>query len=36
MRRMGARFAFGPFLLDPDAGTLLRDDVPVAVGYRGL
>jgi TolB-like protein len=36
MRRMGARFAFGPFLLDPDAGTLLRNDVPVAVGYRGL
>ncbi len=32
----GARFAFGPFVLDPAAGTLLRDDVPVAVGYRGL
>src|SRR5918993_5970531 len=37
MRRMqGSRFAFGPFVLDPDAGTLLRNDVPVAVGYRGL
>jgi TolB-like protein len=37
MRRMqGSRFAFGPFVLDPDAGTLLRNDDPVAVGYRGL
>ena len=37
MRRMqGARFAFGPFVLDPDAGTLLRNDVPVAIGYRAL
>jgi TolB-like protein/Tfp pilus assembly protein PilF len=37
MRRMqGSRFAFGPFVLDPDAGTLTRKDVPVAVGYRGL
>ncbi|PTE10706.1 winged helix-turn-helix domain-containing tetratricopeptide repeat protein [Mesorhizobium helmanticense] len=33
---MGSRFAFGPFVLDSDAGTLLRNDVPVAVGYRGL
>jgi TolB-like protein/cytochrome c-type biogenesis protein CcmH/NrfG len=32
----GSRFAFGPFVLDPDAGTLLRNDVPVALGYRGL
>lgn len=32
----GSRFAFGPFVLDPDAGTLLRDGEPVAVGYRGL
>ncbi|RVA71076.1 transcriptional regulator, partial [Mesorhizobium sp. M7A.F.Ca.CA.001.11.2.1] len=32
----GSRFAFGPFVLDPRAGTLLRNDVPVAVGYRGL
>lgn len=29
-------FAFGPFVLDPDAGTLLRNGDPVAVGYRGL
>ncbi|MGB3388581.1 MAG: winged helix-turn-helix domain-containing tetratricopeptide repeat protein [Pseudaminobacter sp.] len=37
MRRMqGSRFAFGPFVLDPEAGTLFRNDVPVAVGYRGL
>ncbi len=37
MRRMqGSRFAFGPFVLDPDAGTLLRNGVPVAVGHRGL
>jgi TolB-like protein len=37
MRRMqGARFAFGPFVLDPGAGTLLRHDDPVAVGHRGL
>ncbi|ESZ00826.1 winged helix-turn-helix domain-containing tetratricopeptide repeat protein [Mesorhizobium sp. LNHC209A00] len=32
----GERFAFGPFVLDPGAGTLLRNDDPVAVGYRGL
>ncbi|MEQ1955527.1 winged helix-turn-helix domain-containing tetratricopeptide repeat protein [Mesorhizobium yinganensis] len=32
----GLRFAFGPFVLDPEAGTLLRGDVPVSVGYRGL
>lgn len=32
----GSRFAFGPFVLDPGAGTLLRDDVPVAAGHRGL
>lgn len=32
----GSRFAFGPFVLDPDAGTLLRNDVPVAASYRGL
>jgi TolB-like protein len=37
MRRMqGSRFAFGPFVLDPGAGTLLRNDVPVAVGHRGV
>ncbi|TPM35628.1 winged helix-turn-helix domain-containing tetratricopeptide repeat protein [Mesorhizobium sp. B2-3-4] len=32
----GERFAFGPFVLDPGAGTLLRNDDPVAIGYRGL
>ncbi|MGJ7037205.1 TolB-like protein/cytochrome c-type biogenesis protein CcmH/NrfG [Shinella sp. BE166] len=32
----GSRFAFGPFVLDPAAGTLLRDDEPVAVGHRGV
>ncbi|MBB3461722.1 winged helix-turn-helix domain-containing tetratricopeptide repeat protein [Rhizobium sp. BK377] len=32
----GARFAFGPFVLDPEAGTLLRNDDPVAVGHRGV
>ncbi|WP_245425696.1 winged helix-turn-helix domain-containing protein [Mesorhizobium sp. WSM3862] len=37
MRRMqGSRFAFGPYVLDSAAGTLLRNDVPVAAGYRGL
>ena len=37
MRRMqGSRFAFGPFVLDASVGTLLRNDVPVAIGYRGL
>ncbi|WVT72687.1 winged helix-turn-helix domain-containing tetratricopeptide repeat protein [Sinorhizobium chiapasense] len=30
------RFAFGPFVLDPGAGTLLRDDDPVAIGHRGV
>ena len=32
----GSRFAFGPFVLDPSAGTLLENNVPVAVSYRGL
>ncbi|EJB02640.1 putative integral membrane protein [Rhizobium leguminosarum bv. trifolii WSM597] len=32
----GSRFAFGPFVLDPAAGTLLRNDDPVAVGDRGV
>lgn len=32
----GSRFAFGPFVLDSGAGTLLRNDDPVAVGHRGL
>ncbi len=32
----GSRFAFGPFVLDPEAGTLLRNGDPMAVGHRGL
>ncbi len=32
----GARIAFGSFVLDPDVGTLLRDEAPVAIGHRGL
>ena len=32
----GSRFAFGPFVLDPGAGMLLRHDTPVPVGHRGL
>jgi len=31
-----SRFAFGPFVLDPDAGTLTRNDAPVSMGYRGV
>ena len=29
-------FAFGPYVLDSETGTLLREGVPVPVGYRGL
>src|SRR3954467_7587242 len=29
-------FAFGPFLLNPEAGTLLRQGEPVSVGYRAF
>ncbi|MCV9966703.1 winged helix-turn-helix domain-containing protein [Pararhizobium sp. BT-229] len=32
----GSRIAFGPFVLDPGAGTLLRNGDPVAVGHRGI
>ena len=32
----GQPIAFGPFVLNPEAGTLLRLGVPVPVGYRGL
>lgn len=32
----GSRFAFGPFVLDSSAGTLLENDVPVTASYRGL
>ncbi len=35
-RMQDTRFAFGPFVLDPGAGTLLRNDDPVAVGHRGV
>ena len=30
----GRRFAFGPFVLDPEAGTLSRKGVPVPIPYR--
>lgn len=33
---LAPRFAFGPFVLDPGSGTLLRNDLPVAVSHRGL
>lgn len=33
---MRERFAFGPFVLSPEAGMLLRQGVPVPVGYRAL
>ncbi|MDU0307219.1 winged helix-turn-helix domain-containing tetratricopeptide repeat protein [Rhizobium sp. 10PS4] len=32
----GSRFAFGPFVLDPGAGTLLRNNDLVAIGHRGV
>ena len=32
---LGQRFAFGPFLLNPDNGTLFRDGELVAIGQRG-
>jgi TolB-like protein/tetratricopeptide (TPR) repeat protein len=32
----GRRHVFGPFVLDAEAGTLLRDGAPVPVGYRAL
>ncbi|QJP08875.1 winged helix-turn-helix domain-containing tetratricopeptide repeat protein [Pseudomonas multiresinivorans] len=31
-----SRLAFGPFVLDGASGTLKRNDVPVAVGFRAL
>jgi adenylate cyclase len=33
---LGKRLAFGPFLLNTDNGTLLRDGEPVGVGLRGV
>lgn len=32
----GTRIAFGRFVLDPDIGTLLKEQIPIAVGHRGL
>lgn len=32
----GTRVAFDPFLLDADAGTLLRHGTHIAIGHRGL
>jgi len=32
----GRRFAFGPFVLNPEKGTLLRQAIPISVGYRAL
>ena len=33
---LGQSFVFGPFVLNPEAGTLLRQDVPVPIGYRAF
>ncbi|MBZ9756928.1 winged helix-turn-helix domain-containing protein [Mesorhizobium sp. ESP6-5] len=27
---------FGPFVLDPEKGTLLRQDIPISIGHRGI
>ena len=32
----GQRLAFGPFVLNPEVGTLLREGVPVRVGHRSI
>ena len=32
----GCRFVFGPFVLNAETGTLLRQKIPVPVGYRAL
>jgi TolB-like protein/Flp pilus assembly protein TadD len=32
----GERFTFGPFVLNPDSGTLLRAGEPIPVGHRGV
>ncbi|WP_246687646.1 transcriptional regulator [Mesorhizobium sp. B3-1-7] len=29
-------FAFGPFVLDPVKGTLLRQEIPISIGHRGI
>jgi TolB-like protein len=33
---MSARLTFGPYVLDPAAGTLCRQGVPLPLGYRGF
>src|SRR5436190_24385112 len=33
---MGRNIAFGPFVLDPAAGILLRHGEPVQIGYRAF
>ena len=33
---LASRFSFGPFVLSPENGTLLRHGLPVPVGYRGI
>src|SRR5690606_10783372 len=35
-RMTGNRFLFGPYLLDPARGTVLRDGTALAIGQRGL
>src|SRR5215203_5032911 len=32
----GQSFVFGPFILNPEAGMLLREGVPISLGYRAL
>lgn len=27
---------FGPFVLDPEKGTLLRQEIPISIGHRGI
>ena len=33
---LGQSFVFGPFVLNPEAGTLCRQGAPVPVGYRAF
>jgi TolB-like protein len=33
---LGQRFSFGPFVLTPETGTLLREGAPVPIGYRAF
>ena len=32
----GQRFSFGPFVVNPETGTLLREGAPVPIGYRAF